>query len=83
MPAGQLEELCCWRGEPTGGRQALSRRQIWGEARDARSPWCPVGEGPGRLRSSDGAWERRLPSLRPFGDVPLGSGSGEQRSIPT
>ena len=37
----------------------------------------------GRLRSSDGAWGRRLQSLRPFGGVPLGSGSGEQRSIPT
>ena len=37
----------------------------------------------GRLRSSDGAWGRRLQSLRPFGDVPLGSGSGEQCSIPT
>ena len=32
-PAGQLGELRGGRGEPTGGRQALSRRRLWARRR--------------------------------------------------
>ena len=57
---GAARELRRGRGEPTGGRQALNRRRLWGEALDARSPWCPDREGLCRLHVPDGAAEEGL-----------------------
>ena len=54
-PAGWLSGPNRGHGEPTGWRQALGRRRLWGEARSARTPWCPVGEGMFHLHLPDGA----------------------------